>query len=59
MAGGSRKEPGWLGPTTSLVDSLTKEFNLNLKTIAKRLARHEKAESILIRHVNEAFSVTV
>ncbi len=54
MAKRNNRQPRWLGPTTEHADNLIKAFKSNLRTVAIRLAKHERAEVVLDRHVDEA-----
>ena len=49
------RSPNWNGKTRELVGDLTEDFRENLRRLTIRLARHERADNIEVRHVDEAY----
>lgn len=47
--------PNWHKPATEHVDQLRDQFHANIKAIARTLAKHDNAETVLKNHVDAAF----
>lgn len=48
--------PRWPTETTQRLNQLCELFKSNLKTVAESFAKHENAEAVLVRHVEEAYA---
>ena len=46
--------PRWPTETTQRLNQWSKQFKSNLFTVAESFAKHEGAEAVLVRHVDEA-----
>ena len=46
--------PRWPKETTQRLNQFSDQFKSNLKTVAESFAKHETAEAVLVRHVEEA-----
>ncbi len=47
--------PKWLRETTQLSNQFQEHFKANLRGVAESFAKHEHAEAVLVRHVEEAY----
>jgi hypothetical protein len=56
MAKALSGNPTWPSASSHHVTEIAKEFKHDVRAIAEAMAKHEGAESVLVRHVDEAFS---
>jgi len=56
MAKAPSGKPSWQSSSTKRANEIATEFKHDLRTIAESMANIEGAESVLTRHVDEAFS---
>lgn len=47
--------PRWLKAAEAQADLLVENFEVDLRGIARSIARHQNAEAVLMNHVDEAF----
>ena len=47
--------PRWLKTAEAHADLLVENFEVDLRGIARSIARHQNAEAVLRNHVDEAF----
>lgn len=59
MAKKSANQPRWPNTSTEQAKALVEAFHDDLRKIAVRLARHERAANVDHRHVDEAFDALV
>ena len=53
----SSQRPSWLRPTTVHLNKRVSGFKANLRLIAEGLARHDRVDSVSVKHVDEAHTV--